>query len=360
VNARARALFALLALLAACSSTSPCKTDTLLLSVEMGPAHEQAARVSVRVSGADNQLLSSGEVERPAGQRSGTIEVRFAGGYPAGEVVFIQVEARRGNELVASASMSTPLAPGCSALTLSLASPDARDAGADASTADRSSDAALDAEPSADGAGDAFTTDTAGTTDPADAAPSPPDATDAGATDANPPSDAPPAGMARRVFVTSSRHTGNIGGLPGAHAICQALADAAGLGGTYKAWLSSGLTGPASTMIHSTVPYLLVNGQKVADNWNDLTDGSLRHAIDRDEHGRELQPEPFVCDGGEVWSNTTPTGAPLNALNDCVGWTSTSGTSNNGDLHRSDERWTEGDCANTTCLSDLPFYCFEQ
>jgi len=41
-----------------------------------------------------------------------------------------------------------------------------------------------------------------------------------------------------RVFVTSSSWNGNLGGLSGAGAKCQQAADAAGLGGTWVAWLS--------------------------------------------------------------------------------------------------------------------------
>src|SRR5262245_3061033 len=42
----------------------------------------------------------------------------------------------------------------------------------------------------------------------------------------------------RRVFVTSAIYPGNIGGLMGADAKCQTSADAAMLGGSWRAWLS--------------------------------------------------------------------------------------------------------------------------
>jgi hypothetical protein len=113
-------------------------------------------------------------------------------------------------------------------------------------------------------------------------------------------------------------------------------------------------------MVHSSVPYVLVNGERIADNWADLTDGSLRHEIDRDEQGRELTPQPMVCAGGEVWPNTTRAGNPA-GLNDCLGWRSTTGSSNNGTMREKNTRWTDNDaCANTSCLTDLPLYCFEQ
>jgi len=41
----------------------------------------------------------------------------------------------------------------------------------------------------------------------------------------------------KRIFITSTRYTGDLGGINGANAKCQARADAAGLGGTWKALL---------------------------------------------------------------------------------------------------------------------------
>ena len=43
----------------------------------------------------------------------------------------------------------------------------------------------------------------------------------------------------KRMFVTSTFHSGPIGGLAVADSICQTRADAVPLGGTWKAWLST-------------------------------------------------------------------------------------------------------------------------
>lgn len=51
---------------------------------------------------------------------------------------------------------------------------------------------------------------------------------------------------ARRVFTTSTVHTGGFGGLAAADSICQTRANAANLTGTYKAWLSDSTTTVAS------------------------------------------------------------------------------------------------------------------
>ena len=50
------------------------------------------------------------------------------------------------------------------------------------------------------------------------------------------------------VFVTSTTHTGNLGGLDGADAICQARAESGPAApGTYKAWLSTAAESAASS-----------------------------------------------------------------------------------------------------------------
>jgi cysteine-rich repeat protein len=45
--------------------------------------------------------------------------------------------------------------------------------------------------------------------------------------------------LSKKVFVSSQMYDGNLGGLAGADAKCQALADAANLTGTYMAWIST-------------------------------------------------------------------------------------------------------------------------
>lgn len=61
-------------------------------------------------------------------------------------------------------------------------------------------------------------------------------------------------------------------------------------------------------------PYVLVNGTRVADNWADLTDGTLDHAIDRTEANLPL------ADGAEarVWTNTTTAGPAWDNSTNCA------------------------------------------
>src|SRR4051812_38795722 len=82
------------------------------------------------------------------------------------------------------------------------------------------------------------------------------------------------------VFVTSIQQNGNLGGLAGADAICQTRASFAGLPGTYRAWLSTTAVDAEARFFHSTSPYVLTDGTTVvANNWDDLVDGTLAEAI---------------------------------------------------------------------------------
>lgn len=89
----------------------------------------------------------------------------------------------------------------------------------------------------------------------------------------------------KTVFITSATVTGALGGIAGADALCNSLAAASSLPGTYKAWLSDGTSSPATTFTKN-YSYLLPDGTTiVAYSWADLTDGSLAHNIDQTESG---------------------------------------------------------------------------
>jgi TolB-like protein len=105
------------------------------------------------------------------------------------------------------------------------------------------------------------------------------------------------------VFVSSARYTGNLGGVAGADAKCQQLAEAAGLPGTYKAWLSDKTSSPAATFTRWNGPYVLVDGTKVASNWLGLTERFHFVPINISETGQ---------DAGKSfqWTNTGSSGGP--------------------------------------------------
>jgi hypothetical protein len=185
---------------------------------------------------------------------------------------------------------------------------------------------------------------------------------DAAAIDARPAPDAdlPDAAPGDRlVFVTSQELTGNMGGLAGADAICQAAAEAAGLRGSFMAWLADSTASPATRMRQHPGPYRLTNGTQVAASWTDLTDGSLAAPIDRDENGVPSEGS-FVCKGGEVWTSTTSSGELVDPDSHCADWTDAGALGTAGNVRFADGRWADSGCISITCQSTLPLYCFQQ
>ena len=173
-------------------------------------------------------------------------------------------------------------------------------------------------------------------------------------TSSPPPAPTPPAPPpGKRVFVSSSSSNANLGGVSGADTRCQNLADAANLGGSWRAWVSSSASSPSGRFTKATVPYRLVDGTIIANDWNDLTSGGLRHAIDRDEKN---VPRPAA----EVWTATTSTGAYEGG--GCNGFTSSSSASAyaaQGVSDRASAQWTN--VYLQFCDRTNPrIYCFEQ
>ncbi|CAN5772529.1 hypothetical protein BH11MYX2_BH11MYX2_24010 [soil metagenome] len=193
--------------------------------------------------------------------------------------------------------------------------------------------------------------------------------------DASPPSDAstPPPPGAKRVFVTSLRYPadlksagGKASGRESADSICQTLADASSLGGTFVAWLS---TSDMDAIDHVTGPgpWYRIDGVMVFANRAKL--GAIPTvAINVDE--TMGKPDPYY----ESWTGTslgghhTPPGSRVSTT--CNDWTTTVindsvegtlGIFGNGfgqDVGRGADwtQYTVGYCA--------PFarhlYCFEQ
>lgn len=108
------------------------------------------------------------------------------------------------------------------------------------------------------------------------------------------------------IFVTSATYSGNLGGLAGADAKCQSLADVANLSGTFKAWLSG--IGPgksaAERLSHHFGPYKRTDGVIVANNWSGLTSGTLLNPINVTETGAMLSPLTY-----RVWTGTRVDGS---------------------------------------------------
>ena len=150
-------------------------------------------------------------------------------------------------------------------------------------------------------------------------------------------------------FVTSTSTTGAIGGVAGGDALCQSLAQASGLDGTFKAWLASGSESPASNFTQANVPYVRFDGVIVANDWADLVDGTVDAGLNRTESGATVN--------SVTWTGTLNSGAvhPLR----CNDWTSADVATLGivGDVGLLNA-WAFA--FNRTCDTLYPLYCFQQ
>ncbi|MDQ3692459.1 MAG: DUF1554 domain-containing protein [Chloroflexota bacterium] len=166
------------------------------------------------------------------------------------------------------------------------------------------------------------------------------------------------AGGPCRAFVTSSTHTGNLGGLAGADTICQQLADdpAVRLPGTYKAWLSTATESPSTrfTSTETTGPYVLVDGTRIASSFGDLTDGTLAASIDLTEGDGRVE-------ASTVWTFTKDDGTPADTQNlHCTSWSREAGLGVVGTTDRTTNGWSLFLAVLPECHTMQRLYCFQQ
>ena len=155
----------------------------------------------------------------------------------------------------------------------------------------------------------------------------------------------------RIVFVTASTQDANLGGLEGADSICSAEATSAGLDGEFRAWLSTLDTPAASRLTRANVPYVLVDGTRIAEDWDDLVDEELSEPIDLDAAGQ--------AQTGDVWTGTLPSGQPFPG-GDCMAFSSGAANIRSlcGSTAFADGRWSEAQTP--FCSTRLRLYCFQQ
>jgi hypothetical protein len=176
----------------------------------------------------------------------------------------------------------------------------------------------------------------------------------------------------RVIFVTSTAYTGDLGGLAGADEKCQTRASDAGLSGTFKAWLSTTQVNgnAADRLIHGMTPYVTPNGDVVANNWDDLVDGTIAHPINVTEYGES--PSTLY-----VWTGTSANGVAIPSAGgmydppNCQSWTyeggmvlfpSIFGWGVKGFVNTTDAGWTNYDVLPGTdyCNQPAGLYCIQQ
>jgi cysteine-rich repeat protein len=165
----------------------------------------------------------------------------------------------------------------------------------------------------------------------------------------------------RYVFVTSTVHAGDFGGLAGADAICNLRAQAAGLQGTYMAWISPVEGSPLTRFVQSTVPYRLTSNNNIATNWATLTDGGLTTDPNKTETNGTPPVASVNCSNAATnrmtWTGTNFDGTPT--ADNCSDFTTTIGIGAVGRNTANNSTWSVcGDPVD--CTNTAPLYCFQQ
>ncbi|CAA0098828.1 Uncharacterised protein [BD1-7 clade bacterium] len=159
------------------------------------------------------------------------------------------------------------------------------------------------------------------------------------------------------IFSTSTIHSTDFGALENADIICQQHADSTESivpAGTYKAWISNSTESAADRLVPSANPYVRSDKVIIANNWIDLTDGTLIDAIAFNELGTGAADL-------HVMTGTDYDGTYL--ATNCNDWTSTdaalqftAGLDNQGD-----KKWTNwGAAPNHNCGNAYLLYCIRQ
>ncbi|HWB76932.1 MAG TPA: hypothetical protein VG755_18320 [Nannocystaceae bacterium] len=157
----------------------------------------------------------------------------------------------------------------------------------------------------------------------------------------------------RRVFVTSGHFSANFGGVAGADATCQGVADGAGLDGTFAAWISDGTSNAADRLVHFDGPYQRLDGTTIANDWDDLVDGNLFAAIGITETGAPVNA------GATTVATATTAAGMLQVFNgSCSNWSTNVGGSGGVGNEENTVTWSESGAAGCATLFSL--YCFEQ
>ncbi len=125
--------------------------------------------------------------------------------------------------------------------------------------------------------------------------------------------------------------------------------------GTYLAWLSDVTDSHDTRFTKYAHPYMLLDGTKIAENYTDLTDGSILNAINIDSTGKPLGALPF-------WTGTNADGttAPLSVT--CTGWNDPVSYHKgmHGRTNRTNSSWSTMHSDDSCRINFEALLCFQQ
>jgi len=157
-----------------------------------------------------------------------------------------------------------------------------------------------------------------------------------------------------RVFVTSSKFSGDtLGGISQADAHCQDAADAAGIGGDFRAWISE-TNNHAIDRIPDGGPWYTVDRTEMVfssrSNW--MTTPIRQISIDEratDHSNGTLE--------ARVWTGTLSGGMAGDMNATCGNWSDPLASGVFGTIFRTTTEWT--DWSTGSCTEQYRLYCFE-
>lgn len=160
-------------------------------------------------------------------------------------------------------------------------------------------------------------------------------------------------GCSSLVFVTSTTHDGDLGGLAGADQICMDRASDAGmLDRTFRAWLSTTTVDAKDRLAEPRGQgWVRTDGALVATSIADLTDSSIANPIRFDESGSDV--------GSRLVRTGTKADGTLHSANTCLDYTTGSSavSDRGGRTSDTNQWWTI--VYGGACHHLRPLYCFE-
>ncbi len=160
------------------------------------------------------------------------------------------------------------------------------------------------------------------------------------------------AGVDKRVFVTSGTTRGDLTGVGGPDARCQSQANAASLGGTWEAIITTGSSSSSwavNRMDYNWDRLVNMNGDVIADDPTDLWNGSIDNSINYTQYGSAITNEFRVLSGSDAYGT-------YNTNGNCSSWSSTGSSGRLGDPSQTSYRWMDN---MTHCNHNARLYCVE-
>ena len=155
------------------------------------------------------------------------------------------------------------------------------------------------------------------------------------------------------VFVTSTAHSASLGGLAGADNLCMTRAQAAGLPGTYRAWLSTATVG-AKDRLGNASGWIRPDGKPVLNRVEDIASNRLLYPPRLDELGNDVGAV-------NVRTGTGPYGKQLDEPNLTTCGDFTSAVDDGKAIHMgrsSANSWLFTYWSAIGCSSEERLYCF--